>query len=553
MNKTSEDDILRYLRTIPKTKIKAGESLIELTTYSNIAMWWFAESKFYLFINRILNDNFANKPRRTKFPFVFHKTIEIYLDISRIILIRLIMNLYGKKKNTQSDENKVPKILFTAQDIEWRVIRDYETNSMKKSDAFFDSIIKKLGGKCKLVGIYPINPSIHSLRIFIDKLKNWYIPHRPFDLYWSLSVWKKEKEAFKYFKEVWETLKDDETFKELCIYNGKNLYNPVRTKFESYFNILFPRAVKHIEIAKRMIEKEKPDLNLIVNEYGDFERALVIAGKQRGVSTMAVQHGVFTPTKIEYIFNKEEKGKVILPDITCVFGQYYYDLLTKNSIYEPEQVVVTGQPRYDVLYHADKLYSKEKFLKRYNVNPKHKIVLWTTQCHGISEEENKKNFKAVFEMMHNIKNATLIIKQHPGEGGEYTKMIKKFLNKYKINAVITPKSSDTYEQIFACDLMITRHSTTAIEAVALNKPVIILNLSGEPDLVEYVKESVALGVYDEKDLKATIEKLLKDDSELAKNRAKYIEKYLYKIDGKATERVVRLIEKMIKERRKNEI
>jgi hypothetical protein len=104
-------------------------------------MWWFAESGFYLFINRILNDNFANKSSRTKFTFVFHKTIEIYLDISRIILIRFIMKHYGKKKNTQSEGDKIPKILFTAQDIEWRVIRDYETDSMKKSDVFFDSII----------------------------------------------------------------------------------------------------------------------------------------------------------------------------------------------------------------------------------------------------------------------------------------------------------------------------------------------------------------------------------------------------------------------------
>ena len=137
-----------------------------------------------------------------------------------------------------------------------------------------------------------------------------------------------------------------------------------------------------------------------------------------------------------------------------------------------------------------------------------------------------------------------------GEGERYTKMIKGYLNKYNLemNAVITPKSSDTYEQLFVCDLMITRHSTTAVEAVALNKSVIILNLSGEPDPVEYVKEGVALGVYKEADLKPAIEKLLKDDSELAKNRKSYIEKHLYKIDGKATERAVNLIEEMIKER-----
>jgi UDP-N-acetylglucosamine 2-epimerase len=99
--------------------------------------------------------------------------------------------------------------------------------------------------------------------------------------------------------------------------------------------------------------------------------------------------------------------------------------------------------------------------------------------------------------------------------------------------------------------MITRHSTTATEAVALNKPVIILNLSGEPDPMGYVKEGVALGVYKGKDLKPAIEKLLKDDSGLAKNRERYIEKYLYKVDGKASERVVGVICEMIEGKKIN--
>jgi hypothetical protein len=91
-----------------------------------------------------------------------------------------------------------------------------------------------------------------------------------------------------------------------------------------------------------------------------------------------------------------------------------------------------------------------------------------------------------------------------------------------------------------------------MEAVALNKPVIVLNLSGEPDIVDYVEQGVALGVYREEDLKPSIEKLLKDDSELAKNRGAYIEKYLYKIDGKATERVLKLIEEIIREETRDE-
>jgi UDP-N-acetylglucosamine 2-epimerase len=308
-----------------------------------------------------------------------------------------------------------------------------------------------------------------------------------------------------------------------------------------------------------MIKAEKPDLILLQNEYGSNERCyLVTAAKLENIPQLALQHGVIHPTHVGYRYAQDEISRdgcvtspyCPIPDITAVYGPYHKDILTKVSAYPKDSVVVTGQPRYDILYHANKIYDKEIFFKKYKINPKHEIVLWATQCHGLSNEENIKNFKKVFETMQNINDATLIIKQHPGEGKRYTKMIEKYLNSYRINAVIASKDSDTYELLYVCDLMITRHSTTAMEAVALNKPVIILNLSGEPDPVEYVKEGVVLGVYKEEGLKSAIEKLLQDDSELAKNRAKYIEKYLYRIDGGATERVVNLIEEMIEESKK---
>jgi hypothetical protein len=461
-------------------------------------------------------------------------------------MIRLIMRLYGKNK--WAERNMVPKVYFIAQDLEWKLIRDYETNKSRKSDAFFDSIINKIRGKCVPVGVYPLGISISGLRVFFDRLRSGYAPYAPFDIYSSMDVVKKEREASNHFNQLWRDLANDGKFRKLCVRNEEDLYPEIKTELEFYFRMLYPRFVKHIEMGKQMIENEKPHLILLTNEYGEFEHTLVVAARLKGVPTLAVQHGVITPTHCGYIFEKENKGKVILPDMTCVYGQYHYDLLTKESIYGPEQVVVTGQPRYDILYYADKIYSKEKFLARYKVTPDHGILLWTTQCHGLSDEENARNFTTVFGVMQNNKNVTLLIKQHPGEGERYTKIIEDYLAKYKTDAILVPKNSDTYEQLFFCDLLMTKSSTTAMEAVALNKPIIVLNLSGEPDAVDYVEQGVALGVYKEDDLKPSIEKLLKDPSELAKNRDKYIERYLYKIDGKATERVAQVIKRMMSTR-----
>jgi CDP-glycerol glycerophosphotransferase (TagB/SpsB family) len=236
-----------------------------------------------------------------------------------------------------------------------------------------------------------------------------------------------------------------------------------------------------------------------------------------------------------YIF--QEPG--LRPDCFLASGKTFGEMKKKWRI--ADNIVVTGLPRYDILGRAGEVYSKSDFRKRYNINLNYKIIHWSTQCHVFSREENEANFKAVFGAMKKLKDVTLVIKQHPSESEKFTEEIKRHIKVHGANAIVVPKNSDTYEQLFACDLMITRHSTTAMEAVALDKPVIILNLSGEPDQVEYVKEGVALGVYKEIDLHVALERLLSDDSDLAVRRERYIEKYLYKIDGKATERVIKII------------
>jgi surface carbohydrate biosynthesis protein len=291
----------------------------------------------------------------------------------------------------------------------------------------------------------------------------------------------------------------------------------------------------------------KPKVFFTICEYGPEQYMGIAAAKKLGIKTVALQHGVIHPSHNGYYHHLENISKTdedftnyVLPDITCVQGEYEKRILLKYG-YPKEKVVVTGQPRYDLLYYADKIYDKKQIFKQLELDPNKELIVWTTQTHGLSLEENKKNINAIYSTAKALKNVQLVIKLHPGEdqGAALYKKNESF------NPIIKGKEMDTYALLYACDLMITRHSTTAMEAVALNKPVIVLNLSGEQDPVEYVEEGVALGVYKEEDLKSAIEKLLQDDSELAKNRAKYIEKYLYKIDGKASERVVNVIGEMI--------
>ena len=217
----------------------------------------------------------------------------------------------------------------------------------------------------------------------------------------------------------------------------------------------------------------------------------------------------------------------------------------KRSSNDSRKIVVVGQPRYDILHHVDKVYSKDQFFQKYNIEQNKKIILWTTQCHGLSMNENIMNFNSVFSAIPHLNNVILLIKQHPAEGDAYEELIQKYISLSSSKVILLPKYSDAYEQIFCSDLLITKDSTTAMEAIVLNKPLLILNLGGNPDRIDYVEKGVSLGVYSESDLLPSIKQLLDNDQNLAKNRDAFLSENLYKNDGNATDRVIKFIEKII--------
>lgn len=230
----------------------------------------------------------------------------------------------------------------------------------------------------------------------------------------------------------------------------------------------------------------------------------------------------------------------IKSDYFICIGEYFKKLKEYSNV--SKKVVVMGQPRYDILAHADKIYDKNRIVSDLGLDPNKKILLWCTQTHDLSLNENISNINAVYNTMTQLKEETqLIIKLHPGEDQE----APNYYNNTSYRPMILKNDVDTYSLLFVCDLLITKSSTTAIEAVILNKPVVILNLSREPNQVNYVREGVALGVYNPVDLLSAIEKLIEGSSTLHENRNNYINKYLYKIDGKATDRIVNLIKSML--------
>lgn len=231
-----------------------------------------------------------------------------------------------------------------------------------------------------------------------------------------------------------------------------------------------------------------------------------------------------------------------LSDYFLASGSHMQDLVKKKIFVCAKKVKVVGQPRYDVLYDAKQRYSKDAIIIRWGLDHHKKIVLWTTQTHDLSLEENKRNIIAVSRAVQQLDDIQLVIKLHPAED-QGASLYKEYM---EFEPIIAGGEADIYSLIYACDLMLSRHSTTVREAALLDRPVVVLNLSGDADSTEYEREGIALGVYRPADLKPAIETLIYSGEQLAKNRKRYIKKYLYKNDGNATQRIVAFIEENLK-------
>jgi len=144
----------------------------------------------------------------------------------------------------------------------------------------------------------------------------------------------------------------------------------------------------------------------------------------------------------------------------------------------------------------------------------------------------------VLNALKELDDCVLCIKQHPVEGRKYTRFIKECIAGSDLPVYLLPKNSDTNLLLLCCDLVVTKSSTTAIEALVLEKPVVVLNLSGEPDTVDYVKEGIAKGVYRENDLLTSIKELLETEFPKNNDREMYLCKYMGGLDGNATQNVI---------------
>jgi CDP-glycerol glycerophosphotransferase (TagB/SpsB family) len=217
-------------------------------------------------------------------------------------------------------------------------------------------------------------------------------------------------------------------------------------------------------------------------------------------------------------------------------------LLVDAGVYEPEQVTVCGFPRIDALLKA--LPSRLQALKQLGIPSDARVALYTS---GVVA----RNFWA--EILDSIESAPdssdlyWIIKLHPRD--KTRPKWESTIRRRQIQRVkVFEGEFDFYMLLAACDVHISFISTTLIEAAILGKPNLGLAIPYIPDPVGYAEAKAFLPVAPNQ-LGSTVHTILHDPVQrnaLLRDQKKFAHDWCLH-DGKAVQRIVRLVETTIVE------
>jgi CDP-glycerol glycerophosphotransferase (TagB/SpsB family) len=107
---------------------------------------------------------------------------------------------------------------------------------------------------------------------------------------------------------------------------------------------------------------------------------------------------------------------------------------------------------------------------------------------------------------------------------------------------ILPSGADLMELLQAADALVTVESLSAVEALVLDRPVVVLNMP--TNLRELVESGAARGVPAGEDPRPALQAVLFDEAaraELAAARARYLSEVAHGVDGQATARLLALL------------
>lgn len=299
-------------------------------------------------------------------------------------------------------------------------------------------------------------------------------------------------------------------------------------------------SIKLIDIWLKQLQGVKGIKSILIcNDVLPRENALVNIAKRLNIHSTLMQHAV----------NQNDR---FAADTVVFWGE---TKLKDHQRFENKDVdlKVIGNPHFDK-YAGIELAKveerREQLREKYGLTPADCVVMyateWETEDKAISFfGVTKSRFYAFIDAILAKPYITVLLRFHPGETLHSALSYLYYAERLGIgHRIITDTELGLQDSLALSDVVVSNFSTVGLEAMLLNKPVVAINLSGCPDDLPYADYDAAVVVYSEAEIGPAIDAAIDyiDSNDLAEQQSRFIQDYAYRIDGKATQRLVEFVE-----------
>jgi glycosyltransferase involved in cell wall biosynthesis len=441
-----------------------------------------------------------------------------------------------------------PVALFLSHAAFWRERPSPRAGEPRLYEHYFDRLIPELAaGEHLRPWVVAVGPRAPFRRRGIrERLREWMSLARDesfvhLQRYLDHETVAAVLEAGATCRALWERLRRSPALDQAFSHRGVPFADLAEPDLAATLLLQLPWAVRSREEVAAALRSVRPQVACLYAESSGWGRAALAACKAARVPSLGVQHGILYPRYYSYMHGPED-GDCPRPDRTAVFGEAARRFLIEQGRYAPESVVVTGSPKFDELVEAARRWDRAALRAELGIGPAERLVLVASRFRGIRETHQSigSAFGALVGACEALPAVRLLVKPHPAERAEaYAQVLRE---RSARGARLLAPASDLARLLFACDVLVTVESLSAVEALVLERPVVVLNMP--TNLREIVEAGVALGVPAGDDPLPALRAVLEDAEarrRLSEARERYLDDVARGVDGRATERILGLL------------
>lgn len=431
----------------------------------------------------------------------------------------------------------------------WRRRRDQRSGATQLYEHYLDRLLPTLADDpAWRVSVVAVGPrAAFRRRGLRERLRDWSSLRGDSAVFVHVNRytrWRVFGEVWRVTRQVrafWRQVRQAPGLRESLAHSGVSFADLAAPDVAATLLLQLPWAVRSYEESVEALRALRPDVLCLYAESSGWGRAALAAARDQGVPSVALQHGILYPTYFSYVHAPDE-GACPRPDRTAVFGAAAKRFLIARGGYAPESLEITGSPKFDELLATAAAVERDALRARLGVAEGERLVVLASRFRPIRSTHQAvgRAFPAFVRALESLPGVCALVKPHPAERGAPYEAVLRAEGATRVR--VLGASDDLIELLVAADALVTVESLSAVEALVLDRPVLVLDMPS--NLRELVEAGAALGVAQGADPRPALQALLFDDATraaLGAARLRYREDVAGGLDGQATARIVALL------------